>query len=86
MDIPLYRQWLENPTVNPLTGRKIKIDGPMYRKYKNVCDRLGIGGAETITRPISISKDYRKFATTQPIPSPWRNSKRCQQNSFPSLY
>ena len=32
----------------------------MYRKYKNVCDRLGIGGAETITRPISSSTTYTK--------------------------
>jgi hypothetical protein len=60
MDIPLYRQWLKNPTVNPLTGRKIKIDGPIYRKYKNVCDRLGIGGTETITLPISSSTTYPK--------------------------
>lgn len=64
MDIPLYRQWLENPTVNPLTGRKIKIDGPIYRKYKNVCDRLGIGGTEggteTITLPVSPETLYSK--------------------------
>ena len=33
----LCRNWLDNPTINPETGRKIKIDGPKYNYFKSLC-------------------------------------------------
>ena len=30
--------WYKNPTLNPITGRKISEDGGVYKKIKKVCD------------------------------------------------
>lgn len=36
------QKWAISPTVNPLTGRMIKVDGPVYNKLKNACAAYGI--------------------------------------------
>lgn len=33
-------QWKSNPNINPLTGRKIKTDGPLARQFKARCEKL----------------------------------------------
>ena len=33
------REWAVNPTVNPLTGKTIKVNGPKYNELKEVCLR-----------------------------------------------
>jgi len=33
----LCDQWIKNPTINPETGYKIKIDGPKYNYFKSLC-------------------------------------------------
>jgi len=35
-------QWLKDPIINPLTGRLIKIGGPMFNKLKLSCKSYGI--------------------------------------------
>jgi len=35
-------QWLRDPTTNPLTGRLIKIGGPVFGKLKHACSSYGI--------------------------------------------
>jgi hypothetical protein len=35
-------QWLRDPIINPLTGRLIKIGGPVFNKLKHACDSYGI--------------------------------------------
>ena len=36
----LCSEWKNNPTINPETGYKIKIDGPKYNYFKNLCLNL----------------------------------------------
>lgn len=33
----LCNKWKKNPTINPETGYKIKIDGPKYNYFKSLC-------------------------------------------------
>lgn len=35
-------QWLRDPIINPLTGRLIKIGGPVFNKLKDACTSYGI--------------------------------------------
>jgi hypothetical protein len=34
------KKWKENPTVNPLTNRKIKENGPVFKTLKSKCDQM----------------------------------------------
>ena len=56
MNYSKYQEWLQNPNINPLTGRKIKIHGPTYNKYKMVCENLSIN-------PIIVEKTSPMFQT-----------------------
>lgn len=33
-------QWEQNKSINPVTGRKIKVNGPTYKKMEKRCERL----------------------------------------------
>lgn len=58
MNEELYRQWIATPDLNPLTGRKIKIDGPTYLKYKTACERLGLyNNTPPVKEPEPLSKE-----------------------------
>jgi len=35
-------QWIRDPIINPLTGRLIKIGGPVFNKLKHACTSYGI--------------------------------------------
>lgn len=37
MDINKCKEWKLNKTINPMTNRKIKIEGPTYKKLQNLC-------------------------------------------------
>ena len=37
MEINKCKEWLLNKNINPITKRKIKIDGPTYKKFKELC-------------------------------------------------
>jgi hypothetical protein len=38
--LKLCDEWKKNPTINPETGYKIKIDGPKYKYFKTLCMNL----------------------------------------------
>lgn len=35
-------KWLKNPTINPLTGRMIKVNGSVYKKMQKACSFHGV--------------------------------------------
>ena len=42
-DPSLCQKWEANKLVNPITGRKIKENGPTYNKLMKQCNRLKLG-------------------------------------------
>ena len=44
------KQWLTNKTINPLTNRKIKENGPIFKTFEKICSKKSI----ILTKPSSI--------------------------------
>ena len=38
--LKLCKKWRKDSSINPLTQRKIKKDGPLYKKINNQCEEL----------------------------------------------
>lgn len=67
-------QWRANPTVNPLTGRAIKVDGPTYKKLQKDC--IGVRSPSPrspVKRPVgplsprSKCEQWRANPTINPV-------------------
>jgi len=65
-------EWRKNPNLNPKTGRKIKINGDVYNRFKKHCT-----GTAPSPPPSNCSfKSFGAFGyTTSPTPTPTRFSK-----------
>lgn len=49
--------WKDNPSVNPVTKRKIKIDGPMFKKLNKLYDDYNKANNRTLTRYQNFRKN-----------------------------
>lgn len=64
----LCREWLQEPLVNPETGRTIERNGPTFNNWKKRCKAVGLGARPTATKTMSWSKcqEWRKNPTINP--------------------
>jgi len=60
-DPSLCKRWEENRLVNPVTGRKIKKDGPTYKKLMLQCNRLKVGRLSTPKKTPKPTKGVSGF-------------------------
>jgi DNA ligase-1 len=49
MNTETCNKWLENKTINPITKRKIKVDGPTYKKIEKECNKIFQGKKSPVT-------------------------------------
>ena len=83
MDMPSRDQCKEfyaNPTVNPLTGRKIKLDGPTHTKLKLLC-----GDYDQRVPSAKRSWDYNKPKTPKNLPKTPKSVRKSAPKSAPKL-
>jgi len=86
MDLTKCKDWILNKNVNPITKRKIKTDGIVYKKLKNLCnndnDNNDICSKWKLNKNINpITK--RKIKTYGPIYKYYQNL--CNQNKILSI-
>ena len=63
-DPALCKKWEQNRLVNPITGRKIKKDGPTYNKLMKFCNQMKVGQLKTPTKTPKPTKVTAAFGST----------------------
>lgn len=62
------KQWSKNKSINPSTNRKIKLDGPTYKKIQKICDE----NQQTQTNLDTICSEYiSKYLRQENNLVPW---------------
>ena len=67
-------EWKNNPTINPETGYKIKIDGPKYNYFKSLCLLNIDKKVKSASQSLSVSTP--SFHTAKKISSPSKYHSR----------
>lgn len=57
-------EWIRNPTINPLTNRKIKVNGPTYKKFEKDCDESS--SPKSSPKHTSPCEEWTKNPTINP--------------------
>ena len=74
----LSSDWLNNPSINPETGRKIKIDGPKFKYFKSLCMNMD----KKIKSPsLSLSKSTSKYYSIPSVVKSKSNSYHSVKSS-----
>lgn len=60
-------QWILNPTINPETGRKIKLGGPTFKKLEKKCS----------PKPSPLRKSPKRISSKSPLRKSSSKSIRC---------
>jgi len=60
-------KWLEDPLVNPETGKVIKKNGDTYNKWKNLCKEMGIKQEKPTDMTLGIYKNFQHDKEKNPI-------------------
>ena len=63
----ICQEWFRNPLVNPVTGRKIKKDGPVYKKLERKCKPKGDTCQEWLRNPLVNPVSGRKIKKDGPV-------------------
>jgi hypothetical protein len=74
----LCKEWLKNPSINPITKKKIKSTGAIYKKYLNLCSRLSSSSSVKPVPSRSSSSSVKpvpsRSSSTSVKPAPSRSS------------
>jgi len=60
MNYTIYKKFKANPSINPITGRKIKKNGPVYNKLMKECQKFKKTKKTKKTKKIKKTKKYNK--------------------------
>lgn len=69
------RAFLKNPTFNPVTGRSIKIGGPVYKKLEDWCKDVLPNSPPKIRTSRKTSEIFKSFEKLKQICDEWNKNR-----------
>lgn len=79
MDEKKCKEWRSNQTLNPLTRRVIKINGPVYKKLQKECNEIRPANAKPVNNergPLTIRQNNARPVNVRPVNARPVNNER----------